>query len=197
VPLSDNPAKITGESSGAHGINLAYLFGCRPICLLGFDMIGPNFHTRHPTQPKEARYASHFRPALERMAVALKEREVPVFNATPGSALTCFPYVPLSEILMDGDTSYDEPVTEQAPEPALVEPVTVADLASAAFDQIGHRIRAAALRSTPIQVEIDLTANAKTRRSADWWMRRLRVNFRVVHPVSIDRTRAVFACSHG
>ncbi|MEL4071736.1 hypothetical protein WKW50_16450 [Ochrobactrum sp. GPK 3] len=113
VPLSDDPTRLVGRCSGSQAINLAYLCGARDIVLIGFDAHDlPTdrwqegyWHDRHKLPPNPGQRASVQIPCFERMAEALAEKGVMVTNATPGSALKCFPYQPLEEIL-DADVSF-------------------------------------------------------------------------------------------
>ena len=98
--LSTDPTK-TGEpvDTGGSAINLAHLFGATTIVLLGFDMrTTGHWHGRTLKEP-EAKHYERFIPPIERMAVALKAAGVRVINCTPGSALTCFPFMPIEEVL--------------------------------------------------------------------------------------------------
>jgi hypothetical protein len=97
--MSLDPRRVAGPDSGSNAINLAFLFGARRIVLFGFEMRPGNWHDRHRRVTPPQRYAEKFIPALEAMAVALKREDVEVINATPGSALTCFPIVAPDEIL--------------------------------------------------------------------------------------------------
>lgn len=87
------PTTIAGWCSGANAINIAALAGADPIVLFGFDMHGRNWHPGHPIPPKPGIYEKHFIPSLTRMAAELARDGVTVINATPGSALKCFPIV--------------------------------------------------------------------------------------------------------
>lgn len=99
VGLSNNSNALAGWCSGSNAINLAYLFGSNRIVLLGFDMKGKNWHQRHKREKKPDCYKQDFIPYLVRMAKALEKTKCKVINATAGSALKCFPYQPLEEIL--------------------------------------------------------------------------------------------------
>jgi hypothetical protein len=101
VGLARHPSEVAGWCSGGNAINLAYLFGAAPIVLLGFDMKGGNWHTHHRTPKNLDAYRRHFIPHIERMAPELEREGVTVINATPGSALGCFPIVSLDDILAD------------------------------------------------------------------------------------------------
>lgn len=89
--LSRDPGAVAGWCSGSNAINLAFLFGARRIVLLGFDMRPGRWHDRHKRRSKPTIYADRFIPALERMARELRTEGIDVVNATPGSALACFP----------------------------------------------------------------------------------------------------------
>jgi hypothetical protein len=98
--LSIDPTK-TGEpvDTGGSAINLAHLFGATTIILLGFDMrTTGHWHERTLREP-EAKHYERFIPPIERMAARLRDLGVRVINCTPGSALTCFPFQPLDEVL--------------------------------------------------------------------------------------------------
>jgi hypothetical protein len=85
-----------GDNSGFQAINLALHFGARKIWLLGFDMKNSaqrHFFGDHPPgilkakgAPNYDHFVGHFDTAA-RMLPA----DVEIINATPDSALTCFP----------------------------------------------------------------------------------------------------------
>jgi hypothetical protein len=90
-----------GSNSGFQGINLAIVMGATRIILVGFDMHsqrGRHFFGDHPAPLSNdvnfERFAENFAVA----AKALPER-IRITNCTPGSRLTCFPYVPLEEMI--------------------------------------------------------------------------------------------------
>lgn len=91
VPLSRDPHYLAGYCSGGNSINLAYLFGSAEIFLHGFDMKPGHWHDRHKTPDRDL-YATKFIPAIEQMARELAVDGIAVWNATPGSALQCFPF---------------------------------------------------------------------------------------------------------
>ena len=100
VPLSRDPAKVGGHDSGSNALNIAFLLGCDPIVLLGFDMRPGNWHDLHEKAQKND-FATKFMPYFHRMAPELERDGVTVLNATPGSALTCFPMVSLDDVLRE------------------------------------------------------------------------------------------------
>lgn len=82
-------------NSGFGAINLAFLFGCRRILLLGFDMreVGGKKHW-HPDHPKPCVQNMPFKEWLFKsvaLAKDLKAAGCEVINCTPGSALTVWP----------------------------------------------------------------------------------------------------------
>jgi hypothetical protein len=97
VPLSRDPELVAGLCGGANAINLAWLYGCSPIILHGFDMRPGNWHDRHHNAQKPD-FALRFMPYLERMAKALAAEGATVLNATPGSLLDCFPMVDIDTL---------------------------------------------------------------------------------------------------
>lgn len=98
--LSRDPAAVAGYCGGGNGVNLAYLMGAARIVLFGFDMrpLG-HWHGGHPVESKPTNYAERYIPALRRMAAELARDGVEVINATPGSALDCWPIVHPDEVL--------------------------------------------------------------------------------------------------
>lgn len=94
----DNYLLAWNLSSGACAINLAVHFGVRKIVLLGFDMHKvdgkKNWHEDHPgsNNPKHDPYG-RFLKRFPAIANALTRFNVECVNATPGSALECFPIV--------------------------------------------------------------------------------------------------------
>lgn len=94
--LGAGPHIHTNGNSGAQAINLAYLFGCRRILLLGFDMkLGPkgekHWHPDHPSPLMQGQTFGDWLHKFNHLAVDLKKGSCSVVNCTPGSALTCFP----------------------------------------------------------------------------------------------------------
>jgi hypothetical protein len=94
--LGRGPHIHTNGNSLAQAINLAYLFGCRRILLLGADMkLGPNgekhWHANHPSPLMQGQDFSGWLHKFNHLAVDLKKEGCEVINCTPGSAMTCFP----------------------------------------------------------------------------------------------------------
>lgn len=102
VGLSNHPSAVAGWCGGSNATNLAYLFGSKRIVLLGFDMKGKNWHQRHKRDKKPDCYKQDFIPHFVRMAKALQKEQVTVINTTKGSAMKCFPYQSLEEVLACG-----------------------------------------------------------------------------------------------
>lgn len=92
----------TGRNGGYQAIHLAVHFGAARILLLGYDLrlVDGRSHWfgGHPVATKPEVYA-RMRPCFESLVVPLAERGVEVVNCTPGSALACFPMVPLRRAL--------------------------------------------------------------------------------------------------
>lgn len=100
--LSRNPTMLnTGKNSGYQAVNLAVHLGAAKIVLLGFDMQDragvDHWFGCHPwkTRPNYRLFLEYW-PTL---VAPLKAAGVSIVNATKDSALTCFPYQPLSEAL--------------------------------------------------------------------------------------------------
>lgn len=87
-----------GNNSGFQAINLAILLGARRIVLVGFDMRvvdgKRHFFGNHPEPLSNRIEYSYFVPTFANAARHLPAG-VTILNATPGSALKCFPAVPL------------------------------------------------------------------------------------------------------
>jgi len=103
--LETSPVGVKhGSNSGYQAINLAYLLGAARIILLGYDMKCQAAHTHWHDEPRQAQpvfqtVLDSFIPAFDTLAAPLKEAGVEVINCTPDSALKCWPYVPLEEVL--------------------------------------------------------------------------------------------------
>lgn len=101
--FSRDPAVIHyASNSGFQAVNLAILFGADPIILIGFDMreVGGkrHFFGSHPAPLRDGHpfpvWIGHFARAAQKLGPAPR-----IVNATPGSALTCFPVMPLADAL--------------------------------------------------------------------------------------------------
>ncbi len=118
--LEKNPSALAhGANSGYQAINLAYHFGAKRIMLLGYDMhVNGRSHWHDEARPQwrnerypEIHFLPHFDGSVEglvdgkvvtvkpSLVDALKAEGVDVVNCTPGSALKCWPYLPLDEAL--------------------------------------------------------------------------------------------------
>lgn len=87
VPDVEQLSLTMGSNSGLLGMEVAVMLGATSIILLGFDMHGTHYFGPH---------AQPLRNTTEHRFNAFKQqfsgfKKVPVFNCTPGSALTCFP----------------------------------------------------------------------------------------------------------
>lgn len=95
--LSEDPTIIGGYASGDVALNLAYLLGAKRIILLGFDMHGGHWHDGKAESGDGSR--QRMIATFEQMAPAIAAAGRQVINATPGSALQCFPVMSLDEAL--------------------------------------------------------------------------------------------------
>lgn len=114
VGFSADPDLIHyGQNSGFQAVNLAILKGATKIVLIGFDMREVNgrrhFFGPHPSPLRNSGDYKTFIRAFERA-----ESPVPIINATPGSALKCFPCMTLEEALAD-DHLYRHGAVADAP----------------------------------------------------------------------------------
>lgn len=100
---------LGGFDSGSRCINLAWHTGASRVVLLGFDMRDypedewrkGNWHGKHALPPLPGQRKNKFIPAHDRMAAEIKRLELDfeVLNATPDTALTCWPAVKLESVL--------------------------------------------------------------------------------------------------
>lgn len=104
----DPGALRTGANSGYQAIHLAAHFGAKRIVLLGYDMriVGPltHWHEGHPGQQPhslQATLTQTFLPKFQGLVDPLAERGIEVINATPGSALKCWPQRSLDSVLAE------------------------------------------------------------------------------------------------
>lgn len=101
---TDSNTICWNKSSGATAINLAYLLGSRKIYLLGFDMkkvdgrINYHDHYDKPKNPNHDPCGRHLK-AFPPIARDAQRFGLGIINATPGSAIDCFPRVDLKEVL--------------------------------------------------------------------------------------------------
>jgi hypothetical protein len=91
-------------NSGVQAINLAYLWGYRRIILLGFDMkLGSkgekHFHPDHPHPAVQNQVFPEWLKKVQKVATDLVAAKCEVLNATPDSAMKCFPMVDWKEVL--------------------------------------------------------------------------------------------------
>ena len=86
-------------NSGVLGLEVARLKGASRILLLGFDMHGTHFfgpYTNGLSNTSEAKRRMHL---AQYARWAKRNRDIEVFNCTPGSALQCFPTARLDDCL--------------------------------------------------------------------------------------------------
>jgi hypothetical protein len=95
-----------GSNSGYAAINLAFLFGAEKIILLGYDMKceGEQRHWHARPDGWGAEYFNNvlqheFLPLFDFLIKPLESAGVTVINATPNSALTCWPRMALEQAL--------------------------------------------------------------------------------------------------
>jgi hypothetical protein len=91
----------TGGNSGYQAIHIAAHAGAKRIVLCGFDLRGGHWHGRHVSPLREHGEGIYARwiPRFNTLAVELERLGIEVINCTPGSALKCWPNVPLNQVL--------------------------------------------------------------------------------------------------
>ena len=101
--FSFDPERIFyGSNSGFQAVNLALLFGARRLVLAGFDMRvvagRSHFFGEHPPGLRRTSNHQNFIRAFEVAAASLPVG-IEILNATPESALKCFPGIDLDQAL--------------------------------------------------------------------------------------------------
>lgn len=101
--FSTDPSLIHyGSNSGFQAVNLAILFGVCRIVLVGFNMqdVGGrrHFFGDHPGRLQRSAKYERFVPAFKAAARKMPAG-VMIENATPNTALRCFPCLPIEEAL--------------------------------------------------------------------------------------------------
>lgn len=104
--FSTDPGFVSyGNNSGFQAVNLAILFGATEIVLIGFDMrvVGEKSHF-FGNHKVPLRAANSYLTWINEFANAGKmlDKRIQITNATPNSALKCFPMIPLEEALRSG-----------------------------------------------------------------------------------------------
>jgi hypothetical protein len=94
-----------GSNSGFQALNLAILFGSKRIVLVGYDMrcVDGKSHFFGDHKSKDFHQCSdqEYRNFARHYDIAARTlpKDIHIVNATPGSALTCFPIMPLEDAL--------------------------------------------------------------------------------------------------
>lgn len=97
-----NDGVTNGRNSGFQALQLAIWLGAKRILLLGFDMKEKDgrahWHAEHPIPTPGNIYGSMIE-CFNGIAPELKKRGIEVINASPDSALKCFPKMTVAEAL--------------------------------------------------------------------------------------------------
>lgn len=102
--FSRDPGHINyASNSGFQAVNLALLWGADPVILVGFDMRPvegkTHFFGRHRPPLRESAQWGTWIGNFNKAAEMLWHPRPTIINATPGSALRCFPRMALAEAL--------------------------------------------------------------------------------------------------
>lgn len=91
----------TGRNSGYQAVHFAAQAGAKCILLCGMDFRNGHWHPEHaaPLRTTHPDYYDIFRAHFQTLVDPLAERGIEVLNCTPGSALRCFPFADLAEVL--------------------------------------------------------------------------------------------------
>jgi hypothetical protein len=101
-PPVGGPTIRKGRNSGHSAIGLAIALGAARVILLGFDMRvveGRSHHHDEYVQENAEVYSALFLRAFKDWNKEALAFGVTILNATPGSALTEFPFIDLEEVL--------------------------------------------------------------------------------------------------
>lgn len=102
-PPHGSPVIAQGRTSGHTAISLAIALGAWDVVMLGYDMRivdGREHHHNEYSGPRDLeQYARELVPAFAGWNKAARDIGVRILNATPGSAVTEFPFVDLDEVL--------------------------------------------------------------------------------------------------
>lgn len=100
--LSMDPTELAGFDAGTSAINLAFLFGCLEILLIGYDMRGGRWlngkHKHHLPFPPQRDFDAHL-SILPDIAKSLKNLGVRVINCSPISEVKVFEKCLLKEFV--------------------------------------------------------------------------------------------------
>lgn len=104
--LFDVPGLVgSGGNSGFQAVNIAAQFGANRILLIAFDMhTGGGLHWYGPNVGNQMNNPNdvnlmRWRDAFAKQAGSLRRRGIEVVNASPDSALVCFPHGTIEETL--------------------------------------------------------------------------------------------------
>jgi hypothetical protein len=97
--LHFDQSSVAGWCGGSNAIDLARMFGARVVFLLGFDMRPGNWHNLHLQPPLPDLHREKFIPTLEQLAPQWANIGMKIFNCNERSALRCFPFVSIEEVL--------------------------------------------------------------------------------------------------
>jgi hypothetical protein len=105
VGISPTPGAVhTGENSGFAALGLSIMRGARTIYLLGYDMTeAGHFHAGYKW---ECRFGvndyGRWSAMFSTLAVEAEARGINIINCNPDSAVRCFPFKTIDEVLSDG-----------------------------------------------------------------------------------------------
>lgn len=104
-----------GNHSGYGALQLALVLGADPIYLLDYDMKHQgkvtHFHSGYPSRQDEHTLQS-FKAGLDRMAAFIRRARRNVINLNPDSALRCFEFGNIKEILNHDTNAADRPAAD-------------------------------------------------------------------------------------
>lgn len=104
------PGRIhLGRNGGFQAVNLAIKFGGDFIIMVGFDMTGTHFFGPHKEPLRQKAYYQSWIDQFNR-ASKLLPNDIRIVNATPGSALKCFPIMTIEEALNESGATRSEDI---------------------------------------------------------------------------------------
>ena len=102
-PSSMEEGLYHGNNTGYVALQLAYVLGCNPIYLLGYDASQINgkshYHDGYPHMRQSPQVSASFAKGIEDLAPGLKKAGRRVINLNPNSAIKCFEFKTPDEVL--------------------------------------------------------------------------------------------------
>lgn len=100
--LDLRPTHVTSGRNGGHqALHASYHLGARRVVLVAYDYrdVRNHWFGEHPEKIRRNTFANEWVELIERLGREMTASGVEIVNATPGSAITAFPFVDLGKEL--------------------------------------------------------------------------------------------------